>query len=607
LLARIDSCFFAVTSNQLSLTLFRTRISAPHMSRIQILPPEVANLIAAGEVVERPASVVKELVENALDADAREIIVRLEQAGRELIEIRDDGCGMTSAEARLAIERHATSKIRAVSDLQQLTTLGFRGEALPSIAAVGDFTLTSRVRGDSGPAVCVQMRPPHPRPDVSVVGAPEGTTIALRRIFAQLPARQKFLKGERTELAHIQDLLLRLALVHPERRFALLHNDRTIWQAHSRGGIAERLIELFGEKLFAQLLPLHVDGAIALTGFCGTPALARTSSPQIFAYINGRAVRDRVVQHAIAEGYRTFTAHGAHPFVFLQLTMSAADVDVNVHPAKTEVRFQNSGAVHGLVAQAIRKCLASNNVASRQSPVAGYCNSNIELATQVQEPLALYSITDDRRPATGDAVAVPGDRRPATGDAFRPLGQLAATYLLYETPDGSLLIVDQHAAHERIGYDALKEGIAAKNLEQQFLLTPLVFDLPPAQCAALLEAHEWLASLRFDIEAFGEHTIIVKAVPVLLLQSNPENLLRAVAAELAEHSVSTAIEKQLDHLLMTMACHWQIRAGEVLQPSELSALLSEMQQGDSKDRCPHGRPTWIRFTRQELDKWFGRC
>lgn len=582
---------------------------------IRVLSPEIANLIAAGEVVERPASIVKELVENALDAEAQTIEIRVEEGGKRLIEVCDDGVGMSPADARLAIERHATSKLRVAEDLAAIHTLGFRGEALPSIAAVSDFTLTTRLRGSPSGGARVHVR--IPEITVEEVGAPEGTSVRAAALFERVPARQKFLKGERTELGYIQEAVHRLALAAPHCRFTLVHGDRTLLRCHQRGDLLQRIGEIFGGAIATQLFPIAAAGPIQLHGFCGAPSLAKSGSTQLYVYVNGRAVRDRLLTHAVQQAYRTYIAPSDQPFAVLCLTVPPDLVDVNVHPAKAEVRFANPSAVHDFLAQAVRRVLSETNTfrqlhgndapptsealvdkaAPRPYPMPARASS-----LDVQEALAWYqSSAGTARAAGSDA-----DRRAETIDGFRPLGQLAKTYLLFACEDDALLVVDQHAAHERIGYEQLKTHVARGRVESQPLLQPLIVDLAPAECAAVAEATELLRRLGLDVEPFGGTSVALKAVPAMLADADGAALLRAVAADFAAFGQSDALEVRIDHVCATIACHRQLRAGDVVGELKALGLLQQLMDGASKDRCPHGRPTWVRIPRCEIEKWFQR-
>ena len=582
------------------------------MSRIQVLSPEVANVIAAGEVIERPASVVKELVENAIDAEATEIVIRLEEAGKRCITVSDNGCGLSAEDALLSLQRHATSKLRSPEDLLSVRTLGFRGEAMPSIAAIGTFRLVTRAQGA---ASGVEVRVMHgAQPVVRDIGCPVGTTVEVRDLFATVPARRKFLKGERTELAHIREMVTRLALATPHARFRLEHNGHVMLACHAVGDLGQRTHEIFGAEIGTRLIRIHEEGAFGLSGFCGVPALARSGASQLYTFVNGRAVRDRVMQHAVMEAYRTFIPHGDQPLVVLMLTMPPGEVDVNVHPTKAEVRFVNSGAVHHLISTAIRKCVEGHGEmrsATAERSRGAYPSARDTVAPTplaVQEALTLYRPGMHEPRAAAPVSSSGDDTEHAPTDAFfKPLGQFAQTYLVYETTGGGLLLVDQHAAHERIGYETLKAQFRAGRLQQQLLLTPLVLELAPAASAALLEHRAELAVLGFEIDDFGKESVVVTSVPALLDQhADFAKLIAQMADDFQRYDRSTAVEERIDHLLATMACHRQIRAGDRLTTPHLQALVGDMQQGVSKDRCPHGRPTWVMLSKAEIEKWFHR-
>ncbi|MBI4238722.1 MAG: DNA mismatch repair endonuclease MutL [Deltaproteobacteria bacterium] len=573
---------------------------------IQILPPDIANLIAAGEVVERPASIVKELVENALDAEATTIDVRLEEGGKRLIEVRDDGIGMSRDDAALAIERHATSKLRTAEDLAAIRTLGFRGEALPSIAAVSDFTMTTRLRGHAADGVRVQVRIPEIL--IEAVGAPEGTSVRVESLFGRVPARQKFLKSERTELGYIQEVLTRLALAVPQCRFTLVHGDRTLLRCHQRGDLQQRIAEIFGGTIATQLRPVSAEGIIQLTGCCGDPVLAKPGSAQLYLYVNGRAVRDRVLTHAVQQAYRTYIAPTDQPFAVLCLAVPPELVDVNVHPAKAEVRFVNPNAVHDFLYQALRRVLSETNAFRdlRESATLP------PLASRVDSPTAsAYSVRPPPSPiAVHEALSLyrahEEPQRSRNEEIFRSLGQLAQTYLLFECPDGALLIVDQHAAHERVGYEQLRASYERGAIESQPLLQPLIIDLAPAEMAALEDATTLLQRAGLDVTTFGGTSVALQAIPTLLLGGDCTALLRAIAADLCAFGHSGALDERLDHLFATMACHRQLRAGDPVGELKALGLLQQLTDGASKDRCPHGRPTWVRIPQADIEKWFQR-
>lgn len=580
--------------------------------RVKVLPPEVANVIAAGEVVERPASVVKELVENSLDAGASEILIHLEKAGREEIRIIDNGFGMSAEEAQLALERHATSKISSADDLMKIASLGFRGEALPSIAAVSDFILLTRMADSKlGCEVRNKIEVSGAKLSIREIAAPIGTSVTVSNLFSRFPARQKFMRGERSEFGHVQDIVTRMAISRPDVRFILTHGNRKSLQCVFSGSLDQRLAEIFGSELLNQTKTIAHEGLISISGCLGLPALARPTTAGIYSFVNGRPIRDRMVQHAIMEGYRTYIPKGEYPFIVLQIYIPPDLVDVNVHPAKAEVRFREPQAVHGAIVNLIRKELQQHhgleNIIS-ESPEIPRENQNISVnrewpsAHESKNALDLFAPISNNTPSNISNYSDSLESK----SKFKPIGQIASTYLLYEAPGGGLLIVDQHAAHERIGFEQFKSQWKSGGVEQQRLLDPLVFDLPPNEAAVLLEHKDQLKSFGLEIDDFGGDSIAVSSIPALLDSSRVEKVIRSVAHELSTIGSNDAGEAVADHVLMTMACHRQIRAGDQIPNVVSEKILSEMQNELSMDRCPHGRPTWVHFSKHELEKRFYR-
>lgn len=582
-------------------------------------------MIAAGEVVERPASVVKELVENAIDAGASLIEVRLEEGGKRLIEVRDDGSGMTPEEACLALERHATSKIATAADLATIRTLGFRGEALPSIAAVSQFTLTTKFRDPKNDGAATRVRVVQGRALIESAGASYGTTVRVEHLFADVPARRKFLKTERTELAYIQDLLTRLALAHPQIRFSLHHGERALLQCTQRGTLLDRMTEIFGHDAREQWWALTNEGAITLRGYCGSPELARSGASQSYLYVNGRMVKDRLLTSAVMEGFRTYIAASANPFVVLMVECAAELVDVNVHPAKHEVRFVNPHAIFSCITHAIKQLLAERKTPLAPIPVpyaplrivADRPHTSLQSAARTT---ALTTTTDvDATPipprevhesSTAWQQSSLADQSPqwtaaAQEASIKFLGQFAATYLLYEIDD-RLIVIDQHAAHERIGFEELQKAFAEGGVAQQWLALPAIITAAPLEIAAIEQAHEVLAQSGLVIEPFGEQSIAVKAIPAMMMETALETTVHAVMADLLHNNALTSLEAKRDMILATIACHRQIRAGDLIDAPRALALFEQLARGDNKDRCPHGRPTWIAFTHEAFAKWFHR-
>jgi DNA mismatch repair protein MutL len=601
------------------------------MSRIHPLPPQLVNQIAAGEVIERPASVVKELLENSLDAGARNLHVELEQGGSKLIRVSDDGEGLGPEDLPLAVSRHATSKIASLADLEAVATLGFRGEALPSIASVSRFSISARRDGDDhgwrlscdGSDAC---DPPQP------AARPVGTTVEVRDLFYNVPARRKFLRTDKTELGHIDQLLTRFALVRCDLALRLTHNGRSSLELPAAAAALDpdRLRRLLGETFLDHALAVD-EAAVGLRlhGLVASPDFARSQADMQYFYVNGRLVRDKVVAHAVRQAYRDVLHHGRQPAFLLFMELPPRQVDVNVHPAKHEVRFRESRQVHDFIFRSLHRRLASGrraeaavSVMPMQAPPADDAAVGAPPAplTAHQRPLPLR-IADARGSYDGSSAAVQAQaaslafqQSAASAEAVDAtdcpplgfaLGQLNGVYILAEAADG-LIIVDMHAAHERIGYERLKQAVHARTLTRQPLLVPVTVhlsraeaDLADAQCA-------FLARLGLVVSRLGETRVAVREVPALLGGADPERLLRDVLSDLATHGSSERVEQAIDGLLATMACHGAVRANRRLTLAEMNALLRDMERTERADQCNHGRPTWTRLTQRELDALFLR-
>ncbi len=591
---------------------------------VQILPDHVVDQIAAGEVIERPASVVKELVENAIDAGARAISVDVEGGGRALIRVVDDGSGMTAADARRALERHATSKLRAVDDLWTLGTMGFRGEALPSIASVSRMTLSTRVRGDD---VATRILVDAGRiVDVGATGAAPGTSVEVRELLHNVPARLKFLKGDATEAAHVTDVVQRLAMTHPAIHFTLRHNGRVALDAPASSAL-ERARCLLGARLAERLHPAAgEEGGVQISAYLGAPDLAQSTARGVQLFVGRRWVRDRTLLHAVTMGYGELIPRGRYPVAVIRIDLPGDAVDVNVHPQKLEVRFADAAAVTAALRHVVRKGLASapwlaetasstpfrmDAVASMAPPVLrtrDLVDRYAETTTRQLFPLGLGTsrAADQRRLPVPVPVPVPvPDRGPGPVDFFsslRYLGQLDRTYLICDG-DGELVLIDQHAAHERVEFQRLRERTGP--LAQQRLLFPTHVEASPAHLAAVTEAAELLAATGFEVEPFGVATVAIKAIPAGL-RHDPASVLRELLDELADHGGSRAVDDRLDHVLATIACHSVVRAGDVLAPREAEALLASMDGVDFRAHCPHGRPVLLRIGVPEIARRFGR-
>jgi DNA mismatch repair protein MutL len=602
---------------------------------IQQLPEILVNQIAAGEVVERPASVVKELVENALDAGARRIDIDLEEGGIRLVRVRDDGAGIAAAELPLAVARHATSKIASLEDLEGVATLGFRGEALPSIASVSRFTLGSRREGERhGATLAVEGG----RVGEVLPGAhPRGTTVEVRELFFNVPARRKFLRAERTELGHVEEWLRSLALARPDVELRVSHNGRPLrrWQARdadladAAGALPlRRLEEALGGGFAENALRVdHAGAGLRLHGWIARPAYSRAGADQQYLYANGRSVRDRSVAHAVRQAYADVLFHGRHPAYVLFLELDPRRVDVNVHPAKHEVRFRDARLVHDFVYRTLQQALAETRAGMQPARAAAAAPADAGRAAgfspqsplglqpapgrgAVAEALAGYAALYGGRDTADGGGPAPLPALPETGEATLPplghaLAQLHGIYILAESAEG-LVVVDMHAAHERIGYEKLKTAHDGEGLRRQPLLVPATVAVSEREAEVAEREAQTLAELGFEVDRAGPQSLLLRAVPALLAQGDVEGLLRDVLADLREHGASRRVAQARDELLATMACHGAVRANRRLSLPEMDALLREMEATERSGQCNHGRPTWARFSLAEIDRWFLR-
>ncbi len=577
---------------------------------IRQLPTQLINQIAAGEVVERPAAMLKELLENSLDAGARRVEVELEQAGVRLCRVRDDGVGIPRDEVPLALARHATSKIASLDDLTCVASLGFRGEALPSIASVSQLRLVSR-HADADAAFAVEsgygeqgeLRPaPHPG----------GTTVEVRDLFARTPARRRFLKTERTEFMHAQRVVERLALSRFSTAVRLIHNGRPVFDlpvASSRDEQEARLAKLCGKAFVENSLYVerNADG-MSLRGWIARPTYSRSQPDLQHVVLNGRVIRDRSLSHAIRAAFADVLYHGRHPACVLYLETDPADVDVNVHPSKQEVRFRDGRRVHDFVRRTLESALADTRPGavpaeparpSFAGPGAGQRGLQLSAAV-VRDSAAVYAALAAGGPAaagTDEAAALP------LGHA---LAHLHGAFILAQNVDG-LVIVDAHAAHERITYERLKQGWSAASIQSQPLLVPHAFDVSAAE-ADLAEAHApLLGELGLDVDRVGREKLTIRSVPVLLAGGDPEALVRDVLADLQTGGDDAGrVRRQMDDVLASMACHGSVRANRRLTTPEMNALLRDMEATERSDQCNHGRPTWTVLSMAELDRLFAR-
>ena len=581
---------------------------------IRRLPSELVNRIAAGEVVERPASALKELVENALDAGSAMIRIRLVAGGLELIEVTDDGCGMPPAEMRLALERHATSKL-SDEGLDRITSFGFRGEALPSIASVSLLTLDSRVRGADGWRIVIDHGEPAGEGPAAL---PAGTSIRVERLFDKVPARRKFLRSPRAEYAACLDTVKRLAMARSDVAFTLEHDGRRVLSLQPATP-PSRVAELLSAELDRNGIGIECErNGLGLTGVVSLPTFNRGLADQQYLFVNARPVKDRLLVGALRGAYRDLIARDRHPIAALFLSVPLEEVDVNVHPAKTEVRFRDPTAVRGLIVGGIRTALdeASQRSATREqvaAPVLWTTSEDYQASQRVEQA------TEQPIASTGSAVAearalfehAPAGRaEPALQEVPKyPLGvargQVAATYIVSEAEDG-LVIVDQHAAHERLVLERMRAVREGGTIATQPLLMPEVVELDEPDCDRIEAAANDLAGLGLEIERFGPNAILVRSTPAALGKTDVRGLLTDLAAELAELGSAFSLQEKLDHVSATIACHGSVRAGRVLSVAEMNALLREMEATPRSGQCNHGRPTWVKLGHSEIEKLFGR-
>lgn len=649
------------------------------MGIIQQLPPSVVNKIAAGEVIERPASVVKELMENALDAGAMRIDVAVEQGGLEMIRVVDDGCGIAADELPLAVASHATSKLRDADDLFQIGTLGFRGEALASIAEVSRLRLRSR-QNEAAAGAELEVHG-GAAGAVAPCGCAVGTTIEICQLFFNTPVRRKFLRSSQTEMGHVSEAFTRLALAHPEVHFTLRHNQRTLYDlapakqaaAPAAEGV-ERISRFFGRELADELIWLESrDGDVRLWGHVGHPNQSRPHARMQYLFLNGRAIRDRALGHALSEAYRGLLLTGRYPISFLHLQMPPELVDVNVHPTKLEVRFQDGGRLYSQLLGTLRTKFLTCDLTHRLSPASSDVGTQDPTgahdparAEQLRNELVQWAkgqVSSWHQPAAGAAVAEPPPRqssfpetppyppafgaptafevpRPATAPLrlspvhaaghfeppaahFSPAAgsappahsargnvgliamQIHNRYLVTETDEG-VAVIDQHALHERILYEQFRNRVLAGALESQQLLVPEPVNLTAAEAAAVMEHRELLLTLGLKVEAFGGGTVLVSSYPAMLAGCSPAELLRSVVERLTAGGRLPERRDLLDELLHMLSCKAAIKAGDPLAPEEISALLRERHLAQDSHHCPHGRPTELVFTREELDRQFKR-
>lgn len=603
--------------------------------RIRLLDEATVNRIAAGEVVERPASAVKELVENAIDAGARHIDVTLKGGGRSLIAVDDDGCGMGPEEMDLAVERHATSKLGGSGDLDRIVTLGFRGEALPSIASVSRLAVTSRAEGAADAwRLCIDAGR---RGETGPAARKTGTRVEVRDLFYATPARLKFLKTERTETANAVDMVKRLAMAHPSIAFTVSDGERTVFcaeRALSEGERArrDRLGSILGRAFIDNAIGIDAEReGIALSGLAGVPTFSRGNAQHQFLFVNGRPVKDRLLVGAVRGAYADFLARDRHPVLALFVTLDPRAVDVNVHPAKAEVRFQDQGLVRGLIVSGLRHALADaghrSSTAISQAALGKAAPGTFPMPLRgdrfsapagLREQAAVYQAPLSRsgEAAPGHDLSAPTARVGAeeevpgeAGSQAYPLGaargQLHETYIVSQTRDG-LVLVDQHAAHERLVYERMKQALARSGVKRQMLLLPDVVELEPAAADRLTARSAEFAELGLVIESFGEGAVVVREIPALLGRVDVGRLICDLADDLAEFEEGLALKERLEDVCATMACHGSVRSGRRLTVEEMNALLRDMEATPHSGQCNHGRPTYVELKLKDIERLFGR-
>ena len=586
------------------------------MPTIKVLPQLLADQIAAGEVVDRPASALKELLENSLDAGARAITVSLMGGGMQALRVGDDGCGIPREELALALAPHATSKIASLGDLERVESLGFRGEALASIASVSRLTLTSRVESDRHAWSVLSEGASMSAPEPATLAA--GTTIEVRDLYFNTPARRKFLKSEATEYAHCEEAFKRIALSRPDSGFSLQHNGRARWHLKPHAPV-ERIAALLGDAFRAS--SLEVDeraGEVRVSGCVGSPETAGSTREAQYIFVNGRYVRDRLLTHAVRQAYEDVLHHQRHPAYVLFLEVDPSAVDVNVHPTKIEVRFRDSRAVHQFVFHAVAKALshAVQGSVTTQPPAfaEGIRPMPSGYGLQRQHPMALQvaqagSFYETLFGAPAASMAPAPQSTSGSETAAMPLGtalaQLAGIYVLAQNEHG-LVIVDMHAAHERIMYEKLKLALDESRIPMQPLLVPVVFNAETLEVATAEEERETLLTIGFDVAPASPTALTVRGVPAMLADADARGLARDVLRELSEFGASRVLTERRNELLGTMACHAAVRANRRLTVPEMDALLRDMERTERSGQCNHGRPTWHQISISELDKLFMR-
>ena len=598
----------------------------PQANRVKALDDHLINKIAAGEVIERPASIVKELVENALDAGADRIRIDIEKGGIKRITIADTGRGIFSDDLSLALSRHATSKLNQENDLYQIGTLGFRGEALPSIIAVSRFRIVTRT-DESAHAWQLQVEGNSKMPAAQPAAAQAGTTVEVKDLFFNTPARRKFIRTETTEFNHIEKVVRQLALSAMGVEFELIHNGRKVYHlpsAEQPAALKQRLKRLVGEDFVNNMIELDANAAdVSLSGWVSRPTYTRSQRDRQYLFLNSRFIKDKTISHAITRAYKDVVYHDRHPALILYLNINPKLVDVNVHPAKAEVRFRDGRAIHDFVYRSIKQAVAEDSpdrqiskqsisIATAQTSVglfkpaaSGAARPSQQMQMLVKESLqsykTLYGQQDEQEKAIVQEDKLDYDSAPL-GYA---LGQLHGIYIIAQNQQG-MVIVDAHAAHERIAYEKLKSQYEAENLPVQQLAIPVEIKLTQQELEQAMQLKDVLLETGFDIDSLTDSTIVVRSVPALLNKANTEELVKDIMADLGEQGMSDQTQVLANAVLSTSACHGSIRANRKLTLEEMNALLRQIEQTERSGQCNHGRPTWFNFELSQVDKWFKR-
>ncbi|MBS3781193.1 MAG: DNA mismatch repair endonuclease MutL [Candidatus Thermoplasmatota archaeon] len=568
------------------------------MGRINVLSEKTVNQIAAGEVIERPASVVKELIENSLDAGADEISVDVEEGGQKRIKVKDNGCGMTREEVKLAFQKHATSKIEDIEDLDDLSSLGFRGEALPSIAAVSKVTALTKSEDQlEGTKIVLDGGDVE---KIEETGCAVGTSIEVKDLFYNTPARKKYLKKKNTELAHISEVVTRNAIANPEVEFSLTHNENELTFIPKSRSMLENIKSIYGKEVAKKMIEVEKElEDFSLKGYVSKPEITRSNRKHIFTYVNSRYVKNNVLKNGIVDGFETLLKKGRYPLAFLDIDIDPAKIDVNVHPTKTKIRFLEAEKVRERIAEAVNDSLLKKDLIPDRST-----ESEVERSGEISEE---RDRTIDGEKSKGEQTKLEMDEKREIEKSklshMSVLGILKDSYIVVETPSG-MAIVDQHAAHERINYENLKDKLE-DDIDSQKLVSPKTVELKPKEAALLRANEELLERLGFDIDYFGKTTFRLRGVPVIFGEVQEKEILHSVLDELSEWK-SNSLEERREEMIKYMACHDSVTAGDKLSITSAKELLERLGKVENPYTCPHGRPTIVSFAEKEIEKWFKR-